>query len=114
MKRTLKVGFLGILYLGLHGQLFAQELTPNQAIDTAVDQQEAAPKKNKKKPKYTCQQKCFSYCKFKNQAVDDCQIANATSVSFRIICSCRSLKKGEVLPAFFQNNRIINTSASRA
>jgi hypothetical protein len=109
MKRILKAGLLLILCAGVQGQ------TPNQAIDAAVDPQEmtkVATKKNKKKIKYTCQQKCFSHCKFKNQAVDDCQIANATSVSFSVICSCRALKKGEVLPAFFQNTRIIKTSAS--
>ncbi len=67
-----------------------------------------------KKIKYTCQQKCFTHCKLKNEAVKDCQIANPTTVSFKIICACRPLKKGEVLPAFFHNSRLIKTSATSA
>lgn len=62
--------------------------------------------------KYICLQKCFQQCKFKSQAVKDCQITHATTVSFRINCECRDLKPGEVLPAFFHKTRIIKTSAS--
>ena len=67
-----------------------------------------------KKVKYTCKQKCFTHCKLKNEAVKDCQIANPTTVSFKIICACRPLEKGEILPAFFHNSRLIKTSATSA
>ena len=96
MKR-LKVGFFFLLCLALP-----------EALIAAV----AAPSNHQKKVKYTCLQKCFSHCKFKNQAVEDCQITNVTTVSFRLNCACRPLKKGEILPAFFHNSRIIKTSAS--
>ncbi|NDH08630.1 MAG: hypothetical protein EBY16_03265 [Gammaproteobacteria bacterium] len=96
MIGILKAGIVLVLCLGLQAELMAQTELP----------------KHKKKVKYTCLQKCFSHCKFKNEAVDDCQITNATTVSFRVICACRPLKKGEILPAFFHNSRIIKTSAS--
>lgn len=61
---------------------------------------------------YTCLQKCFNECKFKNQAVKNCKLSNFTSVSFKISCECRDLKSGEVLPLYFHNTRLIPTSAS--
>ena len=47
-----------------------------------------------------CQDKCFQYCKFRQKAVKDCDIRGPTMISFRIICYCRELNKGEVLPQF--------------
>lgn len=61
--------------------------------------------------KYICKQKCFQYCKIRQQAVKDCKILQPTSVSFRIQCECRLLKQGEILPAYFHHSRIIKTSA---
>ena len=98
MKRILKVVVFLMLCAGLQGQLMAED----------------DPQKKPKNTNYTCQKKCFSHCKFKNEAVEDCRIVNATTVSFKVICSCRPLKKGETLPAFFHNSRIIKTSASGA
>lgn len=62
--------------------------------------------------KYICKQKCFQHCKFRQQAVKDCQIFQKTSVSFQVQCECRDLKPGEILPPFFHHTRIIKTSAS--
>ena len=62
--------------------------------------------------KYICKQKCFQYCKLRQQAVKDCEILQPTSVSFRIQCECRDLKSGEILPPFFHHSRLIKTSAS--
>lgn len=61
--------------------------------------------------RYTCKDKCFHYCKFREQAVKNCEIFQVTSVSFRVQCECRPLKKGEILPLYFHHSRIINTSA---
>jgi hypothetical protein len=60
---------------------------------------------------YMCRKKCFDECKLKNQAVKNCQFTNYTSVSFNIVCECRDLQEGEVLPPYFQNTRLIKTTA---
>jgi hypothetical protein len=60
---------------------------------------------------YLCRKKCFEQCKLNHQAVKNCQFSNFTSVSFNISCECRSLEKGEVLPAYFHDTRLIKTTA---
>lgn len=62
--------------------------------------------------KYICKEKCFQHCKFRIQAVKDCEIYGISPTSFGIKCKCRDLVEGEILPLFFHKTRIIKTSAS--
>ena len=58
-----------------------------------------------------CAKRCFYYCKFREQAVSDCEIYNVTPISFQLKCNCRDFEAKEELPAY-PPNYLINTKAS--
>jgi hypothetical protein len=68
--------------------------------DAVYDGKEKPKLKNNIHKDCLCRDKCFQYCKFRQKAVKDCDIRGPTMISFRIICYCRELNKGEVLPQF--------------